>query len=247
MIKENKAINVIILAAGTEQSVQNDGFPICLTELDSMPLIQKIIISCESLINSKLIVCFSKQECEKYHLDNIVKLLKTNQKVVKIPSPTQGALCTAMLCVGEIDNDDELLIINGNELLDIDFSTIISEFRERKIDAGVVVFKSVHPRYSYVKLSEKLNVVEASEKNPISNFATAGFYWFKKGKYFVEAAKSSIRKDARVNNNFYICPTFNEMILKDYVIGIHEISERKYFPLKDIRQLKNFENKFERN
>ena len=45
--------------------------------------------------------------------------------------------------------------------------------------AGTVIFKSVHPRWSYVKLDSKKNVVEAAEKVPISNNATAGTYFFK--------------------------------------------------------------------
>ena len=240
-------INVIILAAGSEKTLQDDGFPICLTELDSVPLIKKLISSTDKLQNSKLIVCFSKGECERYHLENIVKILKENSQVVKIPSPTEGAACTALLCVGEIENDDELLIINGNELIDINFNDVIKEFRKKNLDAGVVVFKSVHPRYSYVRLNNEGLVTEASEKRPISEHATTGFYWFKKGSLFVNAAKNMIKKDARVNNNFYICPSFNEMILENYKIGVHKIAEKNYYPLKDLKQMSNFETKFERN
>lgn len=240
-------INVLVLAAGAEQSLENDGFPICLTELDSVPLIQKIITECNRIDASRLVVCFSKSECEKYHLDNIVRLLKEDHKVVKVPSPTEGAACTALLCVGDIDNDSELLIINGNELIDINFNEVIQEFRSKEISAGVLVFRSVHPRYSYVRLNELGQVIEASEKNPISNYATTGFYWFKKGRYFVEAAKSSIRKDARVNDKFFICPTFNQLILEDHKIGIHEISDKNYFPLKDLKQMQTLESKFVRN
>lgn len=240
-------INIIILAAGSEQTLQSNGFPIYLTELDSIPLIQKLISLTDELDNSKLIVCFSKTECDRYHLENIVKLLKQNSLIVKIPSPTEGAACTALLCVGEVENDDELLIINGNELIDVDFKEVINEFRNRDLDAGVVVFRSVHPRYSYVKVNSDGYVVEASEKRPISENATTGFYWFKKGSFFVNAAKNMIKKDARVNGNFYICPSFNEMVLENYRIGVHKIDEKNYYPLKDLQQMTNFESKFERN
>ena len=240
-------INIIILAAGSEQSVQNDGFPICLTELDSIPLIQKLILSTDKLDNCKLLVCFSKNECDKYHLEDIVKLLKEQSEIIKIPNTTEGAACTALLCAGEIDNEDELLIINGNELIDIDFDKVIKEFRSRDLDAGVVVFKSIHPRYSYVKLNSEGYVIEASEKRPISELATTGFYWFKKGSHFVTAAKNMIKKDARVNNFFYICPCFNELVLENFRIGVYKIDDKNYYPLKDLKQMRTFESKFERN
>lgn len=243
----DKKINVIMLAAGSEQGLQNDGFPTCLTELDGVPLIQKLVNACSSLSNSMLMVCFSKAECDRYHLDDIVKLLKENSSVVKIPAMTQGAACTALLCVENIKNDDELLIINGNEFIDVNFDMVVQGFRKHQLDAGVMVFHSIHPRYSYVKLNAEGLVTEASEKRPISDLATTGFYWFSKGKQFVSAAINMIKKDARVNDNFYICPTFNEMILDGYKIGTHRIDERNYYPLKDLKQMHNFEFRFERN
>jgi dTDP-glucose pyrophosphorylase len=239
----DRRVNIILLAAGLDQSNQRDGYPLCLSEINSVPLIQKIINQTNQINKNRLIVNFRESEANKYHLDNIVRLLNPDSKVVKIPSDTQGASCTALMSINDIDNDDNLLIINGNEYIDVDFTKIINGFINDKLDGGVVVFKSVHPRYSFVKINEKKLVVEASEKNPISNLATTGFYWFSKGKDFVNAAKSCIRKDARVNNMFYICPTFNEMILKNKIIGIHEIDEKLYHPIKSERQLENFENR----
>jgi dTDP-glucose pyrophosphorylase len=242
----NSKINVIILAAGSDQALPNDGFPVCLTEIDTVPLLQRIIISVNEITNSQLITCFTKNECHKYHLDSIVKILNEQCKVVKIPAPTAGAACTALLCAGDIDNEDELLIINGNELIDIRFNEVVSFFRKKDIDAGVVVFRSIHPRYSYVRKGSEGLINEASEKRPISEFATTGFYWYKHGKDFVASAKSMIKKDARVNGVFYICPVFNEMILVNKRIDTFEINEGDYYPIKDIKQMQNLELKFDK-
>jgi len=47
----------------------------------------------------------------------------------------------------------------------------------------------------------------------ISNVdATAGIYIWKKGIDFVKSAEQMIEKNIRVNNEFYICPVFNETI-----------------------------------
>ena len=242
MKKQSNEINILILAAGIEKTKKEDGYPLCLSEINSEPLIQKIINQTNKILNSNLIVNFRDEDVNKFHLDNIVKLLNTNAIVFKIPGETQGAACTALFSISEINNSDNLLIINANEYINIDYASIIENFQKNNYDAGVVVFKSIHPRYSYVKLNESGLVVEASEKNPISNNATTGFYWFSKGSDFVDAAMSSIRKDARVNNLFYICPTFNEMILKNNKIGIYRIEEKLYHPIKSERQLENFEN-----
>lgn len=239
-------MNVLILAAGQDQLAQEDGYPLCLTEFDSLPLIQRVAISCQTLNPSNLIVAFREEDVRKYHLDNVVRLLSPNAKILNIEAPTQGAACTALLAVGSIDGDGELLIVNGNELLIADFRQIVENFRNRKLDAGVVVFSSIHPRYSYVRLDESDFVIEATEKNPISNNATAGFYWFACGQDFVRAAKNLIRKDVRVNGNFYICPTFNELILEHKYIGVHRVDSKAYNPLKSGRQIEQFEAALEK-
>lgn len=46
----------------------------------------------------------------------------------------------------------------------------------------------------------------------ISNLATVGIYYYKKGSDFVKYAERMISKDIRVNNEFYVCPVFNEFI-----------------------------------
>lgn len=239
-------MNILILAAGQDQITQEDGYPLCLAEFDSVPLIQLVAEACLALEPSKLIVAFREEDVYRYHLDNILGLLSSHAKVLKIGAPTEGASCTALLAAEDIDAEEELLIVNGNELLHADFKEIVTDFRQRDLDAGVVVFPSIHPRYSYVRLDKNKLVIEASEKNPISNHATVGFYWFAKGNSFVLAAKNAIRKDARVNGKFYICPTFNELVLDQLNIGVFEIEGRSYKPLKSGRQIEQFDAALEK-
>ena len=234
-------MNVLILAAGSDQSTPEGGYPLSLTEYKGMPLIQHTITAASRLAPKNIIAMFREKDREKYHLDNVVSLVAKNSTIVSVRQATQGAACTALLAVRHIDNADELLILNGNELLDADFAAIVADFRARKLDGGVATFQSVHPRYSYVRLDDEGNVVEASEKNPISNHATVGFYWFKQGADFVRAAKGLVRKDAHVNGLFYICPSYNELILESKRIGVYPVGSKAYHPLKDERQLKQFD------
>jgi len=240
-------MNVLILAAGhTPLQKQDENYPLSLVEFEGIPLIQKLIEQCTSIDSKvKFIIALRETDVRDYYLDNIVRLLTPDAEILKVSDKTKGAACTALLAVPHIDNDEELLIINGNELLDIDFSLPLQDFRRRELDAGVVSFNSVHPRYSYVKIQDDL-VVEAAEKRPISRHATVGFYWFTKGSIFVKAAKNMIRKDASVNGLFYICPSLNELVLEQYKIGMFTIATDLYHPLKNERQLEQLEAVIER-
>jgi len=237
---------ILILAAGKPVTdINGESYPICLAEFNGTPLIEKIFSSCKSIEDAKYVVTLKTDDIKKYHLDNIVSILQKDAKIVEIPTDTNGAACTALLAITHIDTPEDLLIINCNEILDENFSDIIDNFKERNLDAGIVTFSSVHPRYSYVRTDSNGYVIEASEKNPISRQATVGFYWFAHGNNFISATKDMIRKDASVNSLFYICPSLNELILKQARIGTYSIAPSKYHPLKNERQRNLFESSTE--
>jgi len=237
-------MNILILAAGPVQTDGINDYPLCLSEFNGIPLIQHITKRCIELSPSKIIYAFQREDIKRFHLDDIASLLFPGATILEIPGQTQGAACTALLASRYIENEEELLILNCNEVLETSFLEVVQDFRNRRNDAGVVFFNSVHPRYSYIRLDEDKFVLEAAEKRPISNNATAGFYWFKFGCYFIESVKKSIRKDASVNGIFYICPTLNELILVGRKIGAFSVNSGSYYPLKSERQIERMDSGF---
>jgi bifunctional N-acetylglucosamine-1-phosphate-uridyltransferase/glucosamine-1-phosphate-acetyltransferase GlmU-like protein len=231
-------MNILILAAG---KADGEDYPLCLTEFNGIPLMQRVVTLCEPLSPARIIFALRDDEVVRHHLENVVNLLAPSALTLRVMGETRGAACTALLASGHIDNDEELIILNGNELIDEDFLKIVEGFRAQKLDAGTVTFSSVHPRYSYVRLNSVGVVVEAREKNPISRDAVAGFFWYRKGSDLVRAVQIMIRKDARVNGNFYISPAFNEMVLQNKRIGVFKIDNVNYHPLKNFQQIERFE------
>lgn len=140
-----------------------------------------------------------------------------------------------------IDNDDELIIFNGDQVLECDLKSIVKKFRAENWDGGIITFESVHPRWSFVRLDEKNFVIETAEKDPISNHATAGFYYFKRGKDFVASVKAMIHKDASVNGVYYVCPAYNEMIIRQKIIGCVEVDGSDYYPLTTPKEVDEYE------
>ena len=238
LIEPQSGLNVLILAGGQPDSNSDDGnYPLCLTEINGAPLIEHLVRAFAGIGTGRFIAAFRKSDIDEFHLDSIVRVLSPSAIIVSAESDTRGAACTALLAIGHINNDEELLIVNGNEFIDVDYMTVVTNFRERKLDAGTVTFSSIHPRYSYIRLSEDELVIEAAEKRPISRHATAGFYWFARGKDFLRSVQATIRTDACVNGRFYICPVLNEMVLEQKRIGTFPIDGSQYRPLKTARQI----------
>ena len=235
----NTLINVLVLAASKSAYSDDLGdYPSCLKEVKGKSVLEHIAERIKSIIGSDVMFAFLESEFQKFHLDNITSLLVPGSKSVNISAETKGSGCTGLLCASQLDQEKELLIVTANELVEIDFMKFLDDLRKRELDAGTLIFQSVHPRYSFVKLEDNF-VVEVAQRNPISSNATAGVFWYQKTKHFVDAMKNNILKRAEVNGLYFVAPSFNELILKDLKVGIYELSQDEYIPLKNKNQADN--------
>ncbi len=238
-------MNILILMAGGSDAFKEAGYlyPKNLTEIDGLPLAQHVIESLAGLraMSGKLLCMVRQDENSQYHTGDALQLLDPATTVIDVYEPTAGAACTALLAVEWINSDEPLLIMNGDQIVTADIAALVADFQKRGLDGGIVVFEAVHPRWSYVKCDADGLVVETAEKRPISNLATAGLYYFARGKDFVSAAMDMVRKDAHVAGLFYVCPAYNELILKQGRIGIGKIDRHAYFSLANPQGVENYE------
>lgn len=231
-------LTILILGGGVDP--RGEDASIWIAGTGERLLVEHFVSKCAA-IDSELIFAVRRQEIRRFHIDDVVRLAAPGARIVAIEGETAGAPCTALLCSHMVAPDEGLLILNSNEILEIDYSQVLSDFAARDLDAGVVVFPSIHPRYSYVQVDVNGLVVEASERRPISRKAIAGFFWYRKASDFFEAARQSIQKDAQVDGRFFMSLTFNELILMQKRIGIFEVTSKQYTPLKSRNQIATFE------
>ena len=209
---EDKKMNVLIPMAGAGSRFQQAGytFPKPLIDVKGKPMIQVVV---ENLgINANFIFVVQKEHREKYNLDTLLNLIAPNSKVVEVDGLTEGAACTALLAKEYIDNDNPLFFANSDQFVEWDSTEFMYKMNETDADGGIVSFRATHPKWSFAKVDDNGLVTEVAEKNPISDIATVGYYYWKKGSDFVKYAEDMIEKDIRVNNEFYVCPVFNQAI-----------------------------------
>jgi HAD superfamily hydrolase (TIGR01509 family) len=221
----DQKLNVLIPMAGAGSRFQQVGytFPKPLIDVKGKPMIQLVV---ENLnIDANFIYVVQKSHREKYNLDTLLNLITPNCRIVEVDSITEGAACTALMAKSYIDNDYPLFFANSDQYVEWDSSEFMYKMNETDSDGGIVTFESTHPKWSFVKINEKGFVTEVAEKNPISNIATVGFYYWKKGSDFVKYAESMINNDNRVNNEFYVCPVFNLAISDDKKIRTFNVEK----------------------
>jgi len=206
-------MNVLIPMAGAGSRFEKAGytFPKPLIEVDGKPMIQVVV---ENLnIDAKHIFIVQKEHYEKYNLKYLLNLITNdNCEIVQVDGITEGAACTTLLAKEFIDNDEPLVMANSDQFLDWDSNEFMYSMVADDVDGGIVSFKATHPKWSFAKLGEDGFVSEVAEKKPISDVATAGVYYWRKGSDYVKYAEQMIDKDIRTNNEFYVCPVYNEAI-----------------------------------
>ena len=166
-----------------------------------------------------------KEHYEKYNLQGLLTLIAPNCKIVQIDGLTEGAACTVLKAKEYINNNEPLIIANSDQYIKWNSFETISSFNHKDADGGILSFTSVHPKHSFAKVDGNGYVTEVAEKNPISNNATVGIYHWKQGADFVRYAEQMISKNIRTNNEFYICPVYNEAIQDGKKIKISSVDE----------------------
>jgi len=205
-------MNVLIPMAGAGSRFQQMGFtfPKPLIDVKGKPMIQMVV---ENLnIDANFIFIVQKNHRETYNLDTLLNLIAPNCKVVEVDGITEGAACTTLMAKEFIDNDNPLFFANSDQFVEWDSNEFFYKMNETDADGGIVTFKATHPKWSFAKLDNDGLVTEVAEKNPISDIATVGFYYWKHGSDFVKCAETMIEKDIRVNGEYYVAPVFNQAI-----------------------------------
>jgi dTDP-glucose pyrophosphorylase len=176
-------------------------------------------------IEAHYIFIVQQEHYEKYNLKYMLNLIAPGCDIVQIDGITEGAACSTLLAKDYINNDSPLLIANSDQYVEWNSNECMYAFTADEIDGGIVTFKATHPKWSYALLGSDGFVSEVAEKKVISNEATVGIYYWKKGSEYVKYAEQMINNNIRVNNEFYVCPVFNEAIQDNKKIRMKNIEK----------------------
>lgn len=238
-------MNILVLM-GAPRS-EKDKIMEDLREIKRTTIFEHSYNTLKGIDNAHFIFVVKKEDVIRWHIDNIIKLLEPGADVIVTNGDTKGAACTAMLAVDRINNVNPLVIAGGNQIVMEPLQKVVSDFFGRKLDAGTIVFRDIHPRWSYVKINEDTGyVTEAAEKKPISMNASTGFYYYSHGEDFVRAVKKMILKDTNVNGIYYLSLCLNELILEQKEVGVYRIPKDRYYNLNHKEGIEAFEKYLER-
>lgn len=198
-------------------------FPKPLVEIAGKPMVEIVVHNLTPSEPHRFIFICRQEHLQRFALGEVLNLIAPENRIVPMQSPTAGALCSVLLGMEYLQNEDELLVANADQFVDVPIDGFLAAARAGKWDGYIMTFPSTHPKWSYVK-TEGDHVVTVAEKQPISRNATVGLYYFRRSRDFVAAAERMLLKNATVSGEFYVAPVYNELILKGKKIGIYPIS-----------------------
>jgi NDP-sugar pyrophosphorylase family protein len=236
-------MNIIIPMAGrgsrfTEKRIL---IPKPLIDIHGRPMIQRAVESLDLDGQWKFIIRMDE------HLDRVsdmIRTIKPGADIINIDYVTEGPASTALLFKDDINNDEELIIANCDQIMEWTSNRFLDYVRY--YDGAVVTYHADTDKNSYARVNKEGLVQEIREKQVISNISLNGIHYWKKGRYFVEAAEAMIAANDRApNGEFYIGPSYNHMIAQGHTVGIYHIPNQFHHPVgvpDDLDEFLRYEN-----
>jgi len=235
-------INIVIPMAGRGQRFLDKGIstPKPLLEIDSEPFIAHVIDSV-SFEKANFYFLIREQHLKENNFDEIFKRKKINYKIIPVHNDTEGAACTVLLAIKEMDNNLPLIVKDCDQVMNWSQKNFLEFVNRRKNDGVLVTVPTANPGFSYVELLDDMSTVtRTKEKEVVSSFGNTGCYYFNKTAEFEYYANLMINKNIRVKNEFYVSQIYNEYILDNKKIIHYPIVE--IFSINTPAELENNKN-----
>jgi len=218
-------LNIVLPIAGRGSRFAVAGYPQPkpLIPVRGRPMIDLVVENLRPARSHRVIFVALREHLEHWDIGSVLARTAPGCAIVSVDSVTEGAACTVLLAQEWIDNDDPLMIANTDQFVAVDLDRYLSESDRTDCDGLIMTFAASDPKWSYVRKDPDGRIVEVVEKQVVSNEATVGIYNFRRGGDFVRAAKSMIARDLRVNGEFYVAPTYNQLICEGAVIRSYAI------------------------
>jgi dTDP-glucose pyrophosphorylase len=218
-------LNIVLPIAGRGSRFTSAGYtqPKPLIPVHGRAMIEVVVANVRPGRDHRFIFVALQEHLDHLGMRETLERSAPGCVIVPVDRVTEGAACTVLLAREHIDNDDPLMLANSDQWVDIDIDDYLAEMDRQQADGLVMTMAADDPKWSFVGLDEHGFVTRVVEKTVISNEATVGIYNFRHGRDFVWAADRMIAQNLRVNNEFYVAPTYNELIARGARIAIANV------------------------
>lgn len=191
-------VHLIMPMAGAGSRFFKNGFvmPKPLIQINDKPFLYWATRSITNFVEVEDITFIVlEKHINEFKIDEKIKEFFPEAKIVVIPEILNGAVLTCMEGIKEI-NDELPIVFNDcdHAFISSEFNTYANSEQFEKIDGGLLTFESNEPKYSFLQMDDKGNVINTVEKKVVSSHAICGAYYFKNKELFLTCAKEYLNK-----------------------------------------------------
>ncbi|MCK5214137.1 MAG: hypothetical protein KAR05_02135 [Candidatus Omnitrophica bacterium] len=181
-----------------------------------------------------IFICL-EEHYHRYNLEEVIKKDYPQAEIIVLDHVTEGQACTCLLAERFLNKKEGLFIASCDYQMLYDHKRHEDLMRDDKVDVIIWTFKTAsikkaNPKgFAYCCL-EGARVTRIVEKetisdNPCEDQAVVGSFTFKRSEDFVHCANKMIEKNVRVNNEFYVATSINQLIEEGKHVVAFEIDQ----------------------
>ncbi len=228
-----RPLHIIMPMAGEGSRFAKAGWttPKPLIELNGVPLFRRAInsVAIEG-VEMKYSFIVRQEHIDNQHIDKLIKEIQPEARVFSVLKTTRGAVETCLVAAEAIDDDDAVVVMDCDlEFRSKCYNELVADALSRPADeadgGALVSFDSDNPRYSFAEVDDEGRVLRTAEKEPISNHALCGAYFFGSGKDFKRIAHQLLYDGTHGKAEFYVSLLYNYLLGEGKVVRLATMEE----------------------
>ncbi len=228
-----RPLHIIMPMAGEGSRFARAGWttPKPLIELRGVPLFRRAInsVAIEG-VEMKYSFIVRQEHIDNQHIDQLIKAIQPDAQVFSVLKTTRGAVETCLVAESAIDDEDAVVVMDCDlEFRSKRYNELVAQalaVPAAEADGGALVsFESDNPRYSYAEIDDEGRVLRTAEKEPISNHALCGAYFFGSGKDFKRIAHQLLEDGTHGKAEFYVSLLYNYLLAEGKVVRLAPMEE----------------------
>ncbi len=227
----------LIPVAGLGQRFQDAGHKVLkpFIAVDNKPMFET---ACKTFPKStKWFFLFQNENIQKYSLELLIKNKFENATVLGIDHETSGQASTCLIAKSQIEGHLPLFIASCDYKTIYNYEKWQQIVEDYSVDGVIWTFRlkntlvKNYNSFAYCKTAkDQKTVLEIVEKKIISETPAqdpmvVGSFWYRKASDFIVSAESMISKNTRINGEFYVGTSINQLIKNGKKIVIFDIDQ----------------------
>jgi dTDP-glucose pyrophosphorylase len=217
----------LIPAAGKGSRFADAGFekPKPLIELHGIPLIVWVLANFEYKRNDTINIVVQRDSFDTLSVESYISALSVKPNFIYLEEITDGAARTVFNATRYLDPDKPMIVANSDQYVSKSLEQFVEIASNPNSDGCILTMNANSNKWSYIGVNSKNKINQVVEKQEISNEATVGIYSWQKVRDFTKSFEDMVRANDKVNNEYYLAPTYNYMIKKGAKIDYLNIGE----------------------